>query len=282
MLVLGIVVASTTTAPQSLPPQHVHAHKVTMDDDDSISQFERHGPEHWTTTTVNVALGVIGIAWVFWGWCTFKPTLFAAGFLSGGCIGGKVALAVIALDSSTSRSEVGAFVTMILFGLVSGFAALRFFRLGLFCCGAVLGVVLGSYVNTSFIHFARYQHEADVFYGTMALLGLLGGLLSVCCLQRHVIIHATSFSGAYFIMHFVGYWIGGFPDFFGQHPHIDKDVPKKWWGYFAGTIALYALGIYVQYKHTGRKRGAENDSSNGQAHNKENANSQCDYISLAQ
>merc|ERR1711871_740956 len=118
--------------------------------------------------------------------------------------------------------------TMILFGLVSGFAALRFFRLGLFCCGAVLGVVLGSYINTSFIHFARYQHEADIFYGTMALLGLLGGLLSVCCLQRHVIIHATSFSGAY----------------------------------FAGTIALYALGIYVQYKHTGREREVENDSNN--------------------
>jgi len=255
--------------------------KVTLDDDDGASQFERHGPEHWTATTVNVALGIIGIAWVFCGYYTFKPTLFAAGFVSGGCVGGKGALAVIAMDSGASRSELGAFITMVLFGLVAGYAALRFFQLGLFCCGAVLGVVLGSYVNTSFIHFARYQHEADVFYGTMALLGLLGGVLSVCCLQRHVIIHATSFSGAYFIMHFVGFFAGGFPDFFGQHPHVDKDVPKKWWGYFAGTIGLYALGIYVQYKHTGRERGADNDSGQEQADDKQIGSPQCDYVTLA-
>ena len=93
--------------------------KVTLDDDDGASQFERHGPEHWTATTVNVALGIIGIAWVFCGYYTFKPTLFAAGFVSGGCVGGKVALAVIAMDSGASRSELGAFITMVLFGLVA-------------------------------------------------------------------------------------------------------------------------------------------------------------------
>ena len=41
----------------------------------------------------------------------------------------------------------------------------------------------------------------------------------------------------------------------------DESTPKEWWGYFVGILAVYALGIYVQYKHTGRQRGGDHQGT---------------------
>ena len=237
----GADFSSTTAAPST-------------GDDDAIVALEGNSRKHWTATTIEIVIGIIGLAWVFWGHRTFKCTLFIAGFVLGGCIGGKVALALISLDSGTKHNaELGGFITMLVFGLIMGFAALKVFKLGIFCCGAVLGVILGSVVNISFINFAQHEHKDKVFYGTMAAFGVAGGMFALCCLQRHIIIHATSFSGAYFIMHCIGYWAGDFPNFFGEYARTNEDTPKGWWGYFVGILALYALGIYVQYRHRGRE-----------------------------
>ena len=54
-------------------------------------------------------------------------------------------------------------------------------------------------------------------------------------------------------MHSIGYWAGDFPDFFGEYARTNEDTPKGWWGYFVGILALYALGIYVQYRYRGRE-----------------------------
>ena len=241
--------SSTTVAP-------------TATDDDAIAALESHSPTHWTGTTIEIMLGIIGVAWVFWGDRTFKSTLFVAGFVLGGCVGGKVALTLISLDSGMKHNaELGGFITMLIFGLITGFAALKVFKVGLFSCGAVLGVILGSFINTSFVNFAQHEHKEKVFYGMMAAFGVFGGMLAVCCLERHVIIHATSFSGAYFINHCIGYWAGGFPDFFGEYARTNESTPKEWWGYFVGILAVYALGIYVQYKHTGRQRGGDHQGT---------------------
>jgi len=205
-------------------------------------------------------LAVVGIAvGVFMlvvGYRLFRIAIFVCGFILGG-IGVASFLEWVFANRSwmATASWVGFFVG----GLLVGLIAMSMYTLSIFVAGATGGVLLAFTIHTSFAYRIWESHPNIVLLVLAVLLGIVFGVLALK-LEKPVIIISTSFIGAIAIAWGIGYFAGDFPNGADLKRStaggINGDtliaIPDAWWAYLAGIVVLFVLGLYIQFRKTGR------------------------------
>jgi|UniRef100_K3WBU8 hypothetical protein len=198
---------------------------------------------------------VVGLVVCLAGYKLFRPTMFACGFVTGGVFLAGVAEAMF---KSQTWMATASWIAFFLGGIALGSLVLYLYSAGIFLGGAAAGVLLAFTLNTS-VGPKLYPHNPDVVLVILSvLLGIIGGIAAIK-IERPVLIVATSFVGSELFIAGVGYFAGNFPtstDFDTFKKELDDDgewvyeIPDAWWGYVCGMLALFILGMVVQFKKT--------------------------------
>lgn len=214
-----------------------------------------------------IAIGA-GLAICLAGYRLFRPTVFACGFVVGGVFLAGVAEAAF---KNHTWMATASWVAFFLGGLALGSLVIYLYSAGIFLGGAAAGVMLAFTLNTS-LGPKLYPENPDVVLVIMAVIfGIAAGVLALK-LERPVLIVATAFVGAEMFIAGVGYFAGKYPngtdfDEFRTKAEDDSgdhwvyEIPGAWWAYVGGAIALFVLGMVVQFKKT----------AHGQDHSKHRA-----------
>jgi hypothetical protein len=145
-----------------------------------------------------------------------------------------------------------------------------FFLGGIFCCllvmstrhGDVVCVGITAGLLTAFTSLTTFgyrlapDHPDFVLYGLLVVCGLGSGLLTLKTQPGSVIL-ATSWIGSNMATWGMGYFLGDYPNAttMAKFRHTNDghyELPKAWWGYLAGAMALFLLGTCVQAQFKSR------------------------------
>lgn len=143
----------------------------------------------------------------------------------------------------------------IMSGLLAGIASFYLYKLGVFLCGAALGVVSALVLNMAVLYKLGFNNIP--FIVAAVVLGLAFGGLGFY-FMRTTMVTATAVVGAYACIRGIGYFGGGYPsNEFDveqelQNGHSDQ-IPMIVYGYFGGWVVLWILGLFVQFKYTAKK-----------------------------
>jgi len=194
------------------------------------------------------SLGVLlGFVICFWGYRLFKPTLFIVGFI----VGAGVTYYVLYF-----KTQVGLIMLIsipLLAGVLLGLVLIIFAIVGIFAVGAVGAFLLVCVVFSSY-HGGLIPSKM-IGYIVMGVVVLIGGCVAVL-LQKQVIIIATSFAGSYAVIAGIDHFVHG--GFSGVIPNIiayrTEDIQCDYRTYIeiASCFVLFAIGVFVQFKHTGK------------------------------
>jgi MFS family permease len=190
------------------------------------------------------------------GYKLFRPALFAVGFAFGGVL---IAMAAEEIFKHKSWVNTASWIAFIIGGLIIGGLVISLYKLSIFVAGAVAGVLLATMINTSFGYKIYPNHPNVVLIVLAVAIGLVGGVLAFK-LEKPVLVVATSLIGAGLLVWGIGYFAGDFPSpsdlkqFATQDMNGDwvYDIPTAWWAYLASILVLFALGMFVQFRKTGR------------------------------
>ncbi|DBA02683.1 TPA: hypothetical protein N0F65_010508 [Lagenidium giganteum] len=197
-----------------------------------------------------------GLIVCFFGYRLLRPTMFLCGFLLGGVI---VTSVIEYLFKSKSWFHMAMWIGFVVGGLIVGTMIVVMYNMGIFLVGAAAGVFLGYSLNTSIAHKIMPSQPSLSLLIFALVLGLLGGILAVK-LEKPVVIVATSFVGAELAVWGIGYFGKNYPDATSldtfrkrdDSGNYTYDIPGAWWAYLGGIIALFVLGMFMQFKKTGR------------------------------
>merc|ERR1712100_555897 len=148
--------------------------------------------------------------------------------------------------------------------LLVGALVLKLSWLGIFCCGALLGAMVGSALCAAIDLSGR---EA---IAVIAGLALVCGFASIKLksFKRWIVVHSTALSGACFVIFFVGFCTDEFTGAFDPQAMwltVREDGRRE---YAFAVAALYVFGVMVQWRcsaaGTGRAEGGEAKSVAGQ------------------
>jgi hypothetical protein len=204
-----------------------------------------------------VAIGA-GALMLVMGYKLFRATLFVAGFVAGG-----VALALVAEHVFSDKSWVltASWVAFAVGGILGGSLVASLYSLGVFVAGAAGGVVLAIALQNSFGYRIYPSHPTVVLIVLCVVLGIVCGVATLK-LERPAIIVATSLLGSGILVWGVGYFAGDFPAATDLKQYATEtadgdvnwvyDVPAAWWGYLAGLVVLFVLGMIIQFRKTAR------------------------------
>lgn len=199
---------------------------------------------------------IVGVAMCLFGYKLLHPAIFICGFMAGGLL---AALIIEYAFASMSWVATASWICFLVAGGISGFLALTIYNAGLFVIGALAGALLAFMLNTSFAH-RIYPSQPDVMLVVLIIvLGFVGGMLA-WRLEKPVIILATSFIGANALVWGIGYFGGKYPSgadlkrFRSRDSQGDwsYDIPDAWWAYLAITLLLFLVGVYWQFRRSGR------------------------------
>lgn len=203
-----------------------------------------------------IAAIAVGAVMVAMGYRLFRATLFAVGFAAGG-----VAIAMVVENVFDDKSWVitASWIAFVVGGLICGCIVVSLYSLGIFIAGAAAGVALAMMLNNSVGYEIYPSHPQVVLIVLCIALGLLCGVLAIR-LERPVLITATSLFGAAILVWGVGYFAGDFPSSSDLKEYASQDIngdwvysiPDAWWGYLAGILVLFVLGLFIQFGKTGR------------------------------
>ncbi|KAG7390230.1 hypothetical protein PHYPSEUDO_008368 [Phytophthora pseudosyringae] len=203
-----------------------------------------------------VAAIAAGAVMVVMGYRLFRVTLFAVGFVAGGVV---VAMVVESVFDDKSWVVTASWIAFVVGGLICGSIVVSLYSLGIFVAGAAAGVALAMIINNSVGYEIYPSHPQVVLIVLCVVLGVLGGVLALK-LEKPVLITATSLFGAAILVWGVGYFAGDFPSSSDLKTYASQDIngdwvysiPDAWWGYLAGILVLFVLGLFIQFRKTGR------------------------------
>lgn len=198
-----------------------------------------------------VGLGISAAGYRF-----FTPACFFCGFIAGGLLTARVVESALEDKSSIVALSWTSFV---LGGLVAGGLAALIAAVGIIVAVIASSVLLAFIINAA-VGERVYPSNSSQFLGILAVcFAILGGIL-VWSFEKPVLVSVTSLVGAGMVTWGVGRFAGHFPS--GEQLAAFKDaldheswlkaLPGAWWGYLAGFIACFALGICCQYGKTSR------------------------------
>jgi hypothetical protein len=203
-----------------------------------------------------IAAVVVGVFMCIAGYRLFRAAIFVCGFILGG-IG--VASAIEYFFKNESWMNTASWIGLFVGGIVVGLIAMSLYTTSIFVAGAAGGVLLAFTIHTT-VAYKINQSDPNVVLVILAVvLGVLCGVLALK-LEKPVLVIATSLVGAVAVAWGVGYFAGEFPNAADLKHYssktIDGDtiisIPSAWWGYLAGIVVLFVLGMYIQFHKTGR------------------------------
>lgn len=230
------------------------------DDDDDANKTAKHLFESANSIKVGpgfiaAAAIIVGMPICLAGYRLFRPTVFACGFIVGGVFLSGVAEAAF---KSQTWMVTASWIAFFIGGIALGSLVIYLYNAGIFLGGAAAGVLLAFTLNTS-IGPKLYPNNSDVVLVIMAVIfGIAAGVLALK-LERPVLVVATSFVGAELFVAGIGYFAGSYPTGtdFNEFRTADKkdgewvyEIPTAWWCYVGGAIALFIIGMIVQFKKT--------------------------------
>ncbi|KAJ8530493.1 hypothetical protein ON010_g14419 [Phytophthora cinnamomi] len=150
-------------------------------------------------------------------------------------------------------------IAFVVGGLICGSIVVSLYTLGIFIAGAAAGVALAMMIHNSVGYEIYPSHPQVVLIVLCIVLGIIGGVLTLK-LEKPVLIVATSLFGSAILVWGIGYFAGDFPSTSDLKEYATKDIngdwvysiPDAWWAYLAGILVLFVLGLFVQFRKTGR------------------------------
>lgn len=200
-----------------------------------------------------IAAGAVVCAF---GYRLFRVAIFMCGFIVGGI---AVASAIEFLFKSEDWMETASWIGFFVGGLIVAIIAVLLYTFSIFVIGAAAGVLLAFTVHTT-VAYKVYPSEPNVVLVILCvLLAIIGGVLALT-IEKPVLVVATSFVGAVALVWGVGYFAGEYPNGADLKHYSSVDIngdtivsiPSAWWGYLAGTLVLFVLGMMIQFGKTGR------------------------------
>lgn len=229
------------------------AAKITQSlNDNGVSDF----PD-WLVYCIGAVGLCIGLFEVFAGYKFWPVTIF----LLAGYICAVVTYSLImtfksdlGLDSTDADYYANGFG--LLAWLIGGLFFSYYRKLAAFVIGAGMGVLGALFLQPLFFAYIWKDHPNAVLYIMMVLLGFIGGVL-VLYMERPLVITSTAFIGSFIFIAALSTFGGGMPDFGSDNfEELAKEgvgcVPAAVWGYAAGLISLFVIGVVVQFKHTAK------------------------------
>ncbi|OQR84751.1 hypothetical protein ACHHYP_12991 [Achlya hypogyna] len=208
----------------------------------------------WAPGLVATVSLVAGLVIAFAGYKLFRPVMFVCGFAVGSVLGYLIAEKIF---SGQSYQVTASWIAFIVLGLFVGAFVMNIWVCGVFVVGAAAGVLLAFELNTSVGYKIYPSNPTTSLWILIIVLGLLVGGLAMW-LERPVLIVATSFFGAVAAVWGIGYFAGKYPSSAELEAWRSQaadgtysyDLPNAWWYYLAASVALFALGMFVQFSKT--------------------------------
>ena len=212
----------------------------------------------WAGTAFSSVLLAVGAGEVVLGYRLFRVTLFIIGATGGG-----VPTFLILWDQLTDVNAVWIALGVGVFaGVTAGVLSFFLYKVGVFLCGASLGVVVALVLNMAVLY--KLPGGNVPFIVAAVALGLLFGGLSYRFMRLTMVL-ATSIVGAYAFIRSLGFFCGSYPsNEFDIAAELQaggvSSLPWQIYAYFAGWAAIVVLGVFVQLRFTARKeKGAGKD-----------------------
>ncbi|DAZ94862.1 TPA: hypothetical protein N0F65_008164 [Lagenidium giganteum] len=208
--------------------------------------------------SVTAILAIVGGAIVcFFGYKLLRPAMFVCGFVVGGIF---IASLIETAFKNKSWLYTASWVGFVVGGLIVGCLVVSIYNAGIFIAGAAAGVLLAFVINTSVGHKIYPSNPTLVLVILAVVLGIIGGILAIK-IERPVLIIATSLVGSNLLVWGVGYFAGEYPNGADLKRFANEQsdgtwiyrIPGAWWGYLAGILVLWFLGMYMQFHKTGKQ-----------------------------
>ena len=192
--VAGISEASSLPAIRDGPPSN--GTSISIDGHTLPAVFQ---------TVAYGALMAVGLGEVAAGYRLFRATLFILGGASGG-----IPTFLLAWDHISDPNAVWIACGLgVMAALLSGVASYFLYKLGVFLCGAALGVVVALIVNMAVLYKLVPGSNVPLIVLAVAL-GLVFGALGFRYM-RLTMVASTSAVGAYAFIRSVGFFAGHYP-----------------------------------------------------------------------
>jgi H+/gluconate symporter-like permease len=139
-------------------------------------------------------------------------------------------------------------------GVGVGFIFIKYKKIG----GFFLATWGGFSMGLLFYNAVLYKIDSEIALWCFTLgIGLLYGM-SIFFFFDHILIHTTSFLGAFSALFGIGLVAGKYPNPFTivqmMQNGIFTEIDPAFYGYFAGTLVLYVIGCVWQYRVLNQKR----------------------------
>lgn len=198
---------------------------------------------------------LVGLLLAVAGYRFYHSTIYAIGFIGGGVI---IALIVEHIFKDESWLLTASWIAFCVGGIICGYLVTYVYWVGIFVTGALAGGMLAILINTSFGYLLSPSHPGIVLIILVVIFALVGGALAVK-LERPVLIIATSFAGAYLLVYGIGFLAGDYPTFndlthyrtYDSNGDAVYSIPSAWWAYLVGTLVIFALSVFLQFRKTG-------------------------------
>ena len=198
---------------------------------------------------------VIGSIVCFLGRKLFKPVLFIAGVLLSVCVIWLLFYSTFLKENTHAWVGWVVLVCAILFGLLIGAIFVKLAKLGAFCLAAWGGFSLGLLIYNAFLYHINSQVG---FWCFNIGIALIFGILALCFFD-HILIHSTAIAGSFLFFQGIGLVGGHYQNPFTlaeeRAQGVVENIDPLFYAYLAGTIVLYGLGVFAQYRH----KRADND-----------------------
>ncbi|CAK4697177.1 hypothetical protein LEN26_008527 [Aphanomyces euteiches] len=156
-----------------------------------------------------------------------------------------------------SSPVVGAWILLLVGGLVFGVVCFLAVQVGDFIVGASGGMSLAILIHISFGYFCWPSNPNASLCLWAAPLTIILGLLSVL-VGKPILIVSTSFAGGLMSIWGIGYFTGRYPCVIDLPREFDSiqgswhySIPSAWWGYLTATLVMAIAGIGLQFVVTG-------------------------------
>jgi len=201
---------------------------------------------------------LLGIFVCFYGFKAFNVCLFIIAAVAGTFLSGTLVMEFVTYNSANAEKWV-LFGVCMLIGLVCGYLAVKFEKVGFFALGAALGVVAGSILYFAilapiFSSSSSTSTPQIVFYVTLVLLGIIGGLLGIW-IYKAIIVISTSIVGGFMCIDSIASMTGFSIAAVANGTQQFSGIAYLW---VALTVIMAIGGMVVQFRH--QKEQEDNDA----------------------
>ena len=197
-----------------------------------------------TMPSIVAGLSILGgFILSLYGYKIFRTALFGIGFTFGSVLVYEILLQI-------TDNVYAVWIGFVLGGLFCAYLLTTFYQLGVILTGALAGGMLASVLHTSVLYHISPENPHTVLIISSVVLALVGGIAATK-IEKPALIVAMALIGAIACVWGIGYFAGHYPSAMDLKTLEGKSmdsiiIPAEWWGYLAGTTALFSLGLFLQ------------------------------------